>query len=177
MTVLARGEFAQTVGKPTTTARSPATVNLGNSVVNTNLNSIGGNNLALGQEVMADSLPVVIASNQSAVSVSQGIPLDLVSGTTSTTGTSSTQVIAAVTSKSIYIFSLSLSNSSATSVIVNLQDSSGGTTLASYELPAGGGNNVSSSIPLFKTTSGNGLFFQASSSATTIYVNASGISN
>lgn len=102
---------------------------------------------------------------------------NLVSGTASTTGTASTQAIALSSGKSLYITSISISNSSATTITVNIQDGSGGTVLGTFIAPAGGGNNPpSSGQPLFKTTSGNGLYFVASSGVSTLYVNASGFS-
>lgn len=95
-------------------------------------------------------------------------------GVANTTGATSTSLIALVSSKRIYITSFSLSNSSATAITVNFQDGSGGTTLYTVIVPAGGGTNLGASTPIFRTSSGVALFFQASSGVTTLYVNASG---
>lgn len=98
-------------------------------------------------------------------------------GTTSTTGATSTQVIAAVAANRIYASALSLYNTSATPVTVNFQDGSGGTTLWTAIVPAQSGYNMNGGVvPLFKTTSGNGLFFQSSAGVTTLGVNVAGFS-
>lgn len=99
-----------------------------------------------------------------------------ISGTNSATTTGSTEVIAAVLGKSLYITGYSLSNSSASSTVVSFQDGNGGATLWIAEVPAGGGNNMSSNRPLFKTTSGNALYFASDTAVTTAFANAAGFS-
>lgn len=175
---LGHGQANQVEGKPSKSSLGPATVSLGTSIVNTsdNLVEVGGSEITLGQTTMADSFPVVIASNQSSVSVTiDNIPSGIVSGTTSTTGTSSVELVAAVSGKAIYVFSYSLGNASNTADTISFQDGSGGTTLWEVEVPLTGTNNLAGSIPLFKTSTGNGLYFTCSSGLTTIYANASGI--
>lgn len=83
-----------------------------------------------------------------------------VSGTTAAmTGTTSTQLIAAVASNKIYLSTLTCGNSHATvGTFVNVQDGSGGTTL--WTVPAGavyGGATLNFTPPI-PTTSGNGVY-------------------
>lgn len=93
-------------------------------------------------------------------------------GTASATGTSSTSVIASPgASLKLYPTSISISNSSATAVTVAIQNGSGGTTLATYEVPAGGGSNVTMPTPMTGMSAATGIFFASSGSASTIYVN------
>jgi hypothetical protein len=102
---------------------------------------------------------------------------NLVWGAASATNNSSTQAIAAQMGKVIYVTSVRVKNSSATTVTVLVQDGSGGTTLDTLIAPAGGGDNSNAGgATMYKTTSGNGLYFQASTGETTIYCNASGFS-
>jgi hypothetical protein len=100
-----------------------------------------------------------------------------VNGTTAAmTGTSSTQVIAAVTSKSIYVTKVSCENSSSTGTFVSIQDGSGGTTLATLAAGATFGGQVEQAggTPMFHTTSGNGLFAADVTTGANVICNASG---
>lgn len=99
---------------------------------------------------------------------------NLVSGTASATGTTSTQVIAGVDSNYLYISSVTVYNSSSTDTGVILQDGSGGTTKWVIPAPARGGAHLTFNPPLRLPTSGNGLFFASQSSVTTMYVSAAG---
>lgn len=103
-------------------------------------------------------------------------PEDCISGATSTTGTSSTQIIAAVASTKLCITEVSIANTSSTDSLITLQDGSGGTALWYTVAPAKngfGGSNVPLPSPVC-TSSGNGLYFAAGAAATTIYVSAGG---
>ena len=103
-------------------------------------------------------------------------PEDCINGATSTTGTSSTQIIAAVISTKICITEVSIANTSSTDSLITLQDGSGGSALWYTVAPAKngfGGSNVPLPSPVC-TSSGNGLYFAAGSAATTIYVSAGG---
>lgn len=86
----------------------------------------------------------------------------LVKGTTAAmTGTTSTQVIAATASKVTYVTSIHCNNSSLTvGTLVSIQDGSGGTVLDTLAAGSvlGGDNRNGGVLPLFWTTSGNGLF-------------------
>jgi hypothetical protein len=59
----------------------------------TNLTEVGGSAIALGQTTMANSIPVVIASNQSAITVNQGTSPWVVSGTVAVTQSTSPWVV------------------------------------------------------------------------------------
>jgi hypothetical protein len=87
-------------------------------------------------------------------------PGTFVSGVTAAmTGTTSTQVIAAVGSNYIYVTSCSFSNTHASvTTMMSLQDGNGGTTLWTLIVPYGGGNNVTFPTPLKVTTIGNALY-------------------
>jgi len=109
-------------------------------------------------------------------SVSGGYSSSLISGAVSTTGTSSTQIIAAIASTRICVNELSIANTSSTDSLITLQDGSGGSTLWYTVAPAKngyGGSNVTLPAPVC-TSSGNGLYFAAGTAATTIYVSAGG---
>jgi hypothetical protein len=104
----------------------------------------------------------------------------LVKGTTAAmTGTTSTQVVAAVTSQRIYVNSIHCNNSSATATLVAIQDGSGGTTLDTLAAGAtyGGDNRNGGSVPLFWTTAGNGLYAADVTTGASVICQASGFSN
>jgi hypothetical protein len=93
------------------------------------------------------------------------------------TGTTSTQVIAAVSSQKIYLTHVICTNSHATvGTLISLQDGSGGTTLYSfYAAPAGGGESVTLPVPIY-TTAGNGLYAANTTTGSNTYCSASGYS-
>lgn len=97
-----------------------------------------------------------------------------ISGNNSTAGTGTVSLVSLVSGERLYIQALSCSNSGGTATEVTLQDGSGGSTLWSIQVPAGGGNNIASPAPLFWTTAGNALYFVSSASTSTLYCNASG---
>ncbi|WP_156927852.1 hypothetical protein [Bradyrhizobium sp. Tv2a-2] len=100
-----------------------------------------------------------------------------VNGTTAAmTATTSTQVIAAVASKSIYVTEVSCGNSSSTGTFVNIQDGSGGATLRTLTCgPTFGGHvEQAGGTPMFHTTSGNGLYAVDVTTGANVIVNASG---
>lgn len=101
----------------------------------------------------------------------------VVTGTSSqATGGTSTSLVGAVASQSLWITSYSCSNSGASASLVSFQDGNGGTTLWTALVPAGGGNNLGGTMPMFKTSSGNALYFSPATSSTTVYCSASGFS-
>ena len=83
------------------------------------------------------------------------------SGTANTTGTSTTSLIGAVTSERIYVKSFSCANTGSTASLISFQDGSGGTTIWTTIVPAGGGSNLGADAPIFWTTAGNALYFAA----------------
>jgi hypothetical protein len=102
---------------------------------------------------------------------------NLVSGTTAAmTGTTSTAIIAAITSNKIYVTSISCMNSHATvGTFVTIQDGSGGTALATLAAAAVfGGAVLTGTTPLFSTTSGNGLYAADVTTGANVICNASG---
>jgi len=102
----------------------------------------------------------------------------LVKGTTAAmTGTSSTQLIAAVSSQHIYPTHISCNNSSGTATLVSIQDGSGGTTLMTLIAPAGGGDTESDVDALTWTTAGNGLYAADVTTGASVICNASGHSS
>jgi len=101
-----------------------------------------------------------------------------VKGTTAAmTGTSSTQVIAAVSSQKLYITAIHCNNSSSTATLVSIQDGSGGTTLDTLAAKSAyGGEDRSGASPLFWTTAGNGLYAADVTTGASVICQASGYS-
>ena len=102
-----------------------------------------------------------------------------VNGTTAAmTGTSSTSVVALVSSQRLYIMAVHCTNSSANATLVLLQDGSAGTTLDTLVCPAGGGDERNGGgFPLFYTTAGNALYAQDVTTSASVIVQASGFSS
>ena len=103
----------------------------------------------------------------------------IVNGTTAAmTGTSSTSVVALVSSQRLYIMAVHCTNSSANATLVLLQDGSAGTTLDTLVCPAGGGDERNGGgFPLFYTTAGNALYAQDVTTSASVIVQASGFSS
>lgn len=104
-------------------------------------------------------------------------PLSYVSGTTAAmTSTTSTQLLAAVATKKLYVTSISCVNSHATvGTFVTVQDGSGGTALATLAAAAVFGGDEKTSVgPLFSTTAGNALFVADVTTGANVICNASG---
>ena len=139
--------------------------------------------LAHGQGAMAASVPVAIASNQSAIPVAPIATLTsgvLVKGTTAAmTGTTSTQVVALVSSQHLYITAIHCTNSSTTvPTLISIQDGSGGATLDTLAANDNfGGEDRTSGTPLFWTTAGNGLYAADVTTGASVICSASGYSS
>ena len=148
------------------------------SNVSTPLNVNVTNANSNGQTTMASSSPVVIASDQSAIAVKppSTARATLVQGTTAAmTGTTSTQVVALTTSKITYITAIHCNNSSATATLVQIRDGAAGSVLDTLAAGATyGGDNRSSSMPLFWTSSGVGLYAQNVTTSASVICQASG---
>lgn len=102
---------------------------------------------------------------------------DLISDTkTNTDGTAQafTGSFAAAANLYNYITTLSAWNSSASTVTRLIQDGSGGTTIWSMILPAGGGSNLTFNPPLRQPTVNTALGFDASAAASTVSVSVNG---
>ena len=135
-----------------------------------------------GQATMASSSPVVIASNQSAFPVSPvGLTSDnfgLVKGTTAAmVGTTSTSLVAAVTSQALYITRVKCNNTSSTATLVQIRDGSAGSVLDTLAAGATyGGEQGTGPTPLFWTTSNTALFAQNVTTGASVICTASGYS-
>lgn len=101
-----------------------------------------------------------------------------VKGTTAAmTGTSPTQILAAVTSKVLYVTAIKCNNSSATGTLVQITDGSAGTVIETLAAGATFGGEARSGVtPLFWTTSGNGLFAQDVTTGASVICTSSGYS-
>lgn len=125
---------------------------------------------------LSNGTPVPVTA--SPLTLGGGAPL--VKGTTAAmTGTTSTQIIAAVTSNRIYATRVSCKGDPANAVAtkVLIQDGSGGTTLDTLSVAAsGGGEQATGPTPLFWTTSGNGLFAANVTNGASVICTGSGYS-
>lgn len=101
-----------------------------------------------------------------------------VSGTADqATGGTDTTLIAAVTSKVVYVTAFACINSGASTSVISFKDNTAGTTVYKTIVPAGGGSNLSGGgQPLFKSVSGDPIVFNPASSSTTVSCSASGYS-
>ena len=97
--------------------------------------------------------------------------------TSAMTGTTSTQIIAAVTGKSLYITKFQCNNTSSTATLENAQDGSAGTTLDTIAAGATYGGTTESGGVLFVTTNGNGLYVANVTTGASTICSASGYAN
>jgi hypothetical protein len=102
---------------------------------------------------------------------------NIVSGSASATGTASTTIITGVASTFLDVSTIIVHNSGTTDSYITIQNGSAGATLAVIPAPAKGGAVVPFHPPLRVTTSGNGLFFAAGLSSSTVFVTANAIKN
>lgn len=165
------------------TAANQSTANTSLSSIATNTGTTAGTAATPSASVPTNVLYVLsVDSNGTKSNFSSATPTlpsvsAMVSGNNSATTNTSTSLVGAVTSKSLYLTAYSCNNTSATNVTVTFQDGSGGTTLwGPIEVPAAGGNNLGTALPLFKTTSGNALYTALSGSASTVTCSAAGFS-
>lgn len=121
---------------------------------------------------------VSAANPQPVTSLPAGGTANLITGTNSAamTGTTSTQLIALSTGNKLYITHISCVNSHATvGTFVTVQDGSGGTALMTLAAAAVyGGDEATSSLPLFATSAGNGLYVANVTNGANVFCNASG---
>lgn len=95
-------------------------------------------------------------------------------GNASVTNTTSTSLIAAPAGPlRNYISDICISNTGATTVMVTLQNGSGGPTIWNTIAVAGGVSNISLQVPI-RTSAATALFFAADGSSTTVFVSVSG---
>lgn len=178
------GGSALALGQTTMSASLPVAIASNQSNIPFNATQWGGTNLGApsnyGTSPGAVNVPGVNAfiTNSPSIAPLTVTNSALVKGTTSAmTGTSSTQIIAAVTSQHIYVTNISCNNSSSTATLVTIQDGSGGTTLGTVIAPAGGGDESHGYDPLFWTTAGNGLYAADVTTGASVICTASGHSS
>lgn len=171
-TTAVTGTFWQTT-QPVSLAASVAVTNAGTFAVQVS------NANANGSATSANSAPVVIASDQAAVTTQLASTANIVSGVISTamTGTTSTSLVAAPgSSLRNYITTLTISNSHATvGTDIVIQDGSGGTTI--WVVPAAaayGGAVIIFDPPLRQPTANTALFAANVTTGSSTKVSANG---
>ena len=98
--------------------------------------------------------------------------------TSAMTGTTSTQVVAAIPGSFLYITSCNFANDHATvDTLMRLQDGSGGTTIWQGMVPHGGGNAPSWPTPKKVPTRGNALFVVNVTTGSSTYASCDGWSS
>lgn len=141
-----------------------------NSPIPTGTNTIGA--------VTGPSAVALATSANQVTGSAYGNAANFVKGTTAAmTGTTSTQLIAAVTSNKIYLTHVICTNSHATvGTFVALQDGSGGTIIyEGYAAAVGGGFSVTLPTPV-SNTSGNGIFVADVTTGANVICSGSGFS-
>lgn len=133
-----------------------------------------------GQATMANSKPVVIASNQSAIPISHAPRASRARQVTTISNTSETTIVSAGAAGVFRdIFLLLVSNTSATAVNVTIRDSTAGTTVFVLAVPAGQtvGYSLSACDAIKQTTAANNWTAQASASVSSIVITAAYVEN
>lgn len=97
-TVSAGGALKVDASASTQPVSGTVTANQGTSPWVNNITQVGGSSIALGQTTMVSSIPVVIASNQSAISVTSGTSSTATSSSVASSATS-VQLLASNTSR------------------------------------------------------------------------------
>jgi hypothetical protein len=100
-------------------------------------------------------------------------PSSFISGIANTSTSDSTLIIPLVSLRRIFVSSLSIVNTGATTTLISLQSDLNGRTLWETIAPAGGGSNVTLEVPV-PTDVGVPLCFQAANASATVYVSVSG---
>lgn len=146
------------------------------------VNGAVGMCLSASNKAVPCSDPTALASPVSgsfSASLSTLANSPLVGGMTTSamTGIASTQVVAAVATKRLYITRVKCNNSSTTvGTLVQIQDGSGGAVLDTLLAATSSGEQGTGSTPLFWTTAGNGLFAQDVTTGASVICTASGYS-
>lgn len=180
--VVSTVHYAQQLICDPVTPANCASVKTANTVTSTDVAQVVAvaNTNNNGQAAMASSSPVVIASNQTLVPTYPGTLAlaPFVKGTTAAmTGTTSTSLVAAVTSQSLYITRVKCNNTSATATLVQIRDGSAGAVLDTLAAGATyGGEQGTASTPMFWTTAGTALFAQNVTAGASVICTASGYS-
>jgi hypothetical protein len=103
--------------------------------------------------------------------------LTSVQQTTITSSTSETTIVTAIASTFVDLVQLTITNSSATALIVTLKDSTAGTTRGIYALAANGGIVIPFPTPLPQATVNNNWTLTCGTSVASIYVVAEYVKN
>ena len=130
----------------------------------------------LGQKAMAASTPVVLASDQSTLNVTQVERTGTSGYTAAITGVVATDVIVAPGAGLFtYITQVLVTNSHATvGTLVTIQTEDGTGLYAGYAAPAGGGFSVSFTVPIKMPVANKKLQAICGTTGANVYVSASG---
>ena len=130
------------------------------------------------------TVTAISGANNTLYAVYVGLPAEALNGyggtlasgvTSAMTGTTSTSVIGGTANHYLYITQCAFSNTHASvTTMMTLQDGSAGTSLGSYVVSFGSGNNVIFPIPLKVTTAGNGLFVVNVTTGSNTFASCSG---
>lgn len=102
-------------------------------------------------------------------------PAKTIQYTVAITGTSETTILSAITGHFLDLASLKLSNTSATGVTVTLRDTTAGTAVDTWYVPATSTVGISYAIPFECQLAGKNWTVQSSSGVSTLYVTVQGI--
>jgi hypothetical protein len=130
----------------------------------------------LGQKAMAASTPVVLASDQSTLNITQVERTGVSGYTAAITGVAATDVIAAPgVGLFTYVTQILVTNSHATvGTLVTIQTEDGTGLYAGYAGPAGGGFSVSFTVPIKMPVANKKLQAICGTTGANVYVSASG---
>jgi hypothetical protein len=134
---------------------------------------------SISEDAVTKQVQRVVVNTSAGVEVS--FPSVIASGTIISEQTSNTDGAAtaftnfgAVASNYNYIRGYSVFNSSATAGYIDFRDGTSGAVLWTVPIPAGGGANLVSDLPLFRTSTNTALAFDVSAALTTVYISVVG---
>jgi len=103
---------------------------------------------------------------------------DLISESVSNTNGTSTAFTnfgaTASTRNYIYGYSIFRTDSGTTPIYVDFRDGTAGSVLWSVVIPAGGGANLASTVPLFRSSANTAIAYDVSAATTTVYISVNG---
>lgn len=135
---------------------------------------------SIGRKASADSLSVVVASDQAAIPISHAPRASRSRQVTTITGTSETTIVTAGAAGVFRdVFLLLITNSSATATVVTIRDATAGTTVFTFAVPAGQtvGFTLSACDAIKQTTAANNWTAQLSTGVTSILITAAFVEN
>lgn len=95
--------------------------------------------------------------------------------TVAITNTTETTVLAAITNTFVDLASIKFSNKSATGVTVTVRDTTGGTAVDTWYVPATSSTGISYPVPFEAQLAGKNWTVQSSDAITTLYVTVQGV--